>query len=135
MAELSDLQIDAAMEHGRIVRLTEPRATSARFDRSAGRLVVELTNGCIFAVPPQLAQGPENATEDQLAQVNGHGLHWETRCRSLGSRPIGRPVRNGGLCSATSRAGDGLRQRPLRHAQTAPKAGAPADQFAADTLI
>ena len=77
MAELSDLQIDAAMEHGQIVHLTEPRATSARFDRSAGRLVVELTNGCIFAVPPQLAQGPENATEDQLAQVNGHGLHWE----------------------------------------------------------
>ena len=78
MAELSDLQIDAAMEHGRIVRLTEPRATSARFDRSAGRLVVELTNGCIFAVPPQLAQGPENATEDQLAQVRlVHGLHWE----------------------------------------------------------
>ena len=81
MAELSDVQIDAAMERGQIVRLTEPRAASARYDRSAGRLVVELTNGCTFAFPPRQAQGLENATEDQLAQVEilgaGHGLHWE----------------------------------------------------------
>ena len=51
------------------------------YDRSAGRLVVELTNGCIFAFPPRLAQGLENATDDQIAQVEilgaGYGLHWE----------------------------------------------------------
>jgi hypothetical protein len=81
VAELSDRQIDAAVDRGRIARLTEPRAASARYDRSAGHLVVELTNGCVFAFPPRLAHGLENATDDQLAQVEilgaGHGLHWE----------------------------------------------------------
>jgi Protein of unknown function (DUF2442) len=40
------------------------------------------TNGCTFAFPPQLAQGLNSATEDQLAEVevlgSGTGLHWET---------------------------------------------------------
>lgn len=81
MAELSDAEIDAALERGRVARSVEPRAVSARYDRSAGRLVVELTNGCVFAFPPRLAQGLENATENQLSQVEilgtGYGLHWE----------------------------------------------------------
>jgi hypothetical protein len=45
------------------------------------RIIVELTNGCTFAFPPRLAQGLENATADQLAEVEilgrGSGLHWE----------------------------------------------------------
>ena len=44
-------------------------------------MVVELTNGCTFAFPPRPSQGLEDATEDQLAQVEilgvGYGLHWE----------------------------------------------------------
>src|SRR3954462_211855 len=81
MVELTDAQIDAAIERGRAARGAEPRAASARYDRAAGRIVVELTNGCVFAFPPKLAQGLENATEDQLAEVEilgaGYGLHWE----------------------------------------------------------
>jgi hypothetical protein len=81
MAEPSDAEFDAALERGRVARATEPRAASARYDRSAGRVVVELTNGCVFAFPPRLAQGLENATDDQLKQVEilgaGYGLHWE----------------------------------------------------------
>ena len=81
MAELTDAQIDAAAERGRIARLTEPRAANARYDRDAGRVIVELTNGCVFAFPPRLAQGLEVATDDQLASVeilgSGYGLHWE----------------------------------------------------------
>ena len=81
MAELSDAEIDAALERGRLARAIEPRAASARYDRSDGRLVVELTNGCVFAFPPRLAQGLEKATDNQLAQVEiqgaGYGLHWE----------------------------------------------------------
>jgi hypothetical protein len=81
MAEVSDAQIDAALERGRVARLTEPRAKSARYDRSIGQVVVELTSGCTFAFPPRLAQGLEHATEDQLECVEilgaGHGLHWE----------------------------------------------------------
>jgi hypothetical protein len=82
MADLTDAQIDAALDRGAAVRLAEPRAATARYDRALGRVVIELTNGCTFAFPPRLAQGLENASEDHLAEVEilgaGHGLHWET---------------------------------------------------------
>ncbi len=81
MAELTDMQIDAALERGRTAHLHEPRAAAARYDRRSGRVIVELTNGCTFAFPPRLAQGLESATEQQLSQVEilgtGTGLHWE----------------------------------------------------------
>ncbi len=81
MAELTDARIDAAIERGRTARLTEPRARAARYDGRLGRVIVELTNGCTFAFPPRLAQGLEEATDEQLAEVEilgaGYGLHWE----------------------------------------------------------
>ena len=61
--------------------MTEPRAVSARYDRRSGRVIVELTNGCVFAFPSRLAQGLETATQQQLGEVEvwgaGYGLHWE----------------------------------------------------------
>ena len=81
MTELTDTQIDQALDRGRTARLNEPRAAAARYDRRSGRVIVDLTNGCIFAFPPKLAQGLEAATAEQLAQVEilgaGSGLHWE----------------------------------------------------------
>ncbi len=81
MAELTDTGIDAALARGKAARLSEPRAAAARYDPQLDRVVVELTNGCTFAFPPRLAQGLEDATEDQLAGVEvlgaGSGLHWE----------------------------------------------------------
>jgi hypothetical protein len=81
MAELTDADIDAALDRGRALRATEPRAAKARYDRAKGRLVLDLTNGCTFAFPARVAQGLEEATDDQLATVeilgNGYGLHWE----------------------------------------------------------
>lgn len=81
MAELSDEQIDAAIGRGKHALATEPRAASARYDRKLDRIVVDLTNGCTFAFPPRLAQGLEDATDDQLEQIEilgfGYGLHWE----------------------------------------------------------
>jgi len=81
MAELTDARIDAAIERGRTARLTEPRVRAARYDGRLGRIVVELTNGCTFAFPPRLAQGLEEATDEQLAEIKilgaGYGLHWE----------------------------------------------------------
>ena len=81
MAELTDVAIDAALERGRIASGREPRAATARYDRRRGRIVVELTNGCTFAFPPRMAQGLENATDEQLEAVEilgaGYGLHWE----------------------------------------------------------
>jgi hypothetical protein len=81
MADLTDAEIEAALERGRIAWQTEPRAVSARYDHNSGRLIVELTNGCTFAFPPRMAQGLETATDDELATVEilgaGYGLHWE----------------------------------------------------------
>jgi hypothetical protein len=81
MAELSETELAAAEERGRIAARTEPRATRARFDRRRGRIVIELTNGCTFAFPPNLAQGLEHASDAQLAAFEilgaGYGLHWK----------------------------------------------------------
>jgi hypothetical protein len=77
----TDTEIDAAVERGRIARLHEPRAASARYDRATGHVLVELTNGCTFAFPARLAQGLEAATDAELAEIEilgaGYGLHWE----------------------------------------------------------
>ncbi|HEY8287746.1 MAG TPA: DUF2442 domain-containing protein [Acetobacteraceae bacterium] len=81
MTDLTDAQIDAALERGRIARLQEPRAAAARYDRQFDRIIVDLTNGSSFAFPPRLAPGLGTATADQLTQIEilgtGYGLHWE----------------------------------------------------------
>lgn len=81
MAEPTDAEIDKAIALGEALALSEPRAASARYDPSSGRVAVELTNGSAFAFPARLGQGLEDATDDQLAQVavlgSGYGLHWE----------------------------------------------------------
>ncbi len=81
MAELTDAQIDAASERGRLLRSTEPRAANIRYDRQRGRMIVELTNQCSLAFPPRLIQGLEHANDEQLSNVEilgaGFGLHWE----------------------------------------------------------
>ena len=81
MAEPSDAEIDAALARGREVRSAEPRARSARYDGASSRVVIELTNDCIFAFPARLAQGLEEASDEQLAAVEilgaGSGLHWD----------------------------------------------------------
>ena len=81
MDDASDTDLEAAAERGRQLWESEPRATSARYDRKSGRVVVELTNGSTFAFPARLAQGLKDATDDDLAKVEilgeGYGLHWE----------------------------------------------------------
>lgn len=81
MVELTNADIDAAMERGRIAQQTEPRASSARYDKRNSRVIVDLTNGCTFAFPPRMAQGLETATDEELAAIEilgaGYGLHWE----------------------------------------------------------
>lgn len=80
--DISDEEIAAARERGRIADLTEPRASSARYDRKSGRIVIELTNGSTFMFPARHAQGLADASDDDLAQItlmgDGFALHWET---------------------------------------------------------
>lgn len=81
MVDLTDAAHDAALERERAARASEPRAAAARYDRASGRVIVDLENGCPFALPPRLAQELEGASDDQLAAIailgNGYGLHWE----------------------------------------------------------
>jgi hypothetical protein len=81
MAELTDDAIEAALERGRRLRATEPRAAGARIDPRTGRVTVELVNGCAFVFPARSVQGLEAATDADLAAVEllpqGRGLHWE----------------------------------------------------------
>ena len=81
MDKLTNAEIDVAIERSRVVRASEPRAVTARYDGDADRVTVEIENGCVFAFPPGLVQDLSGATRDQLAQVevigNGYGLYWQ----------------------------------------------------------
>jgi hypothetical protein len=82
MVELTDAEIEAANARGRHYYETHPHALSARYDRKADRVIVELASGATFAFPPRLVQGLIDATPEQIAEVEvagaGYGLHWET---------------------------------------------------------
>jgi hypothetical protein len=74
-------QYEDAVARGERALSTEPRAQRAYYDRKKKRLVVDLTNGCAFMLPPALVQGLKDATPDELAEVEvmpyGFALHWE----------------------------------------------------------
>jgi hypothetical protein len=59
---------------------TEPRAESAYYDARHGRVVIELTNGCVFMFPAHLAQGLRNASARDLGEIEvmarGVALRW-----------------------------------------------------------
>lgn len=75
------LMIAEAERRGEAISSDEPRATSALYDAPSGRVIVELANGCGFLFPARSVQGLENATDEDLAEVEvlglGVGLHWE----------------------------------------------------------
>jgi len=79
--EPSDAEIEEARERAEREALIEPRAASARYDAETGRILIELTNGCLFGFVPSAREFLANATPEQLAVVTvpigGEGLHWE----------------------------------------------------------
>lgn len=80
MARTSDNKLDAADARGRAMLDTEPRAASARYDRTTGRVQIDLTNGCAYAFPAKLVQDLQGAGDDELADIEidglGFNLHW-----------------------------------------------------------
>ena len=81
MAEKTfDEEYVAAVRAAALADVTEPRAKSARYDRRAKRIVVELLSGATFIFPPELAQGLAGASPAELADVqvtpSGAGLRW-----------------------------------------------------------
>jgi Protein of unknown function (DUF2442) len=61
---------------------TEPRAESVHYDEAGNLIVIKLKSGAIFSFPPRLAQGLEDASPKQLADVwlppSGSSIHWES---------------------------------------------------------
>lgn len=70
-----------AIERAKRADKNEPRAKSAFYDTQNRRIVVELTNGCTFLFPPELAEGLQNANAETLSDVritpSGAGLEFE----------------------------------------------------------
>ena len=81
MVELTREELTAARAAGHLRRATEPHASSARYDRKSHRIVVELESGATFTFPPHLVEGLDDATAEELADIellgDGFGLHWE----------------------------------------------------------
>lgn len=101
----SDAQAEAAQARGRAMMAEEPRAVAARYDARSERIVVELISGATFAFPPRLVQGLEDATAEQLAELEvigvGFALHWETLKAENRDSPYfseGRMQRNQQFC-------------------------------------
>lgn len=81
MVDITDEEIEAAQERGRIADATEPRANAAHYDQKTGLIVLALRNGSTFAVPAALLQGLETATDAQRSGLevwdDGFALSWE----------------------------------------------------------
>lgn len=74
-------QVPAARARERRERRQGLRASAARHDRSAGRIVLELTNGCQFAFPVAMIPALRSASPSELAAVeidpSGGALRWD----------------------------------------------------------
>ena len=82
MGQMIEAELEAAERVGQLLLETEPRAATARYDFIAGRVVIDLINGCAYAFPPRLVPDLQEAGADDLALVEvdglGFNLHWPT---------------------------------------------------------
>lgn len=70
-----------ATQQGEADRAHSSIPASVRFDEASGRIIVEFTNGAAFMLPARSIQGLENASVQQLHEVEllgETGLHWES---------------------------------------------------------
>ena len=78
--ELTDDMIERANQCGSEERKRNPVATSARYDRRIGRVVIALSSGLELAFAPHLVQGLEAAKPSDLLDVeispSGLGVHF-----------------------------------------------------------
>ena len=78
--ELTDEMIAQANQRGAEARKRSPVATSVRYDRRIGRVVIVLSSGLELAFSPHLAQGLEAAKPRDLQEIeispSGLGVHF-----------------------------------------------------------
>ncbi|MFF2320938.1 DUF2442 domain-containing protein [Agrobacterium sp. NPDC058088] len=81
MVDVSDAELAAARERWRQERAGRPIPVSVRFEAASARIIVDFNNGASFMVPARAIEGLQDATAEQLADVEllgETGLHWET---------------------------------------------------------
>ncbi len=75
-------QIPAGRARERRERKKGLRASTARYDQASRRIVLELTNGYLFAFPVGAVSALKGATDSQLSAVqldpSGGALRWES---------------------------------------------------------
>ena len=80
MEPVTNEQLRIAESRGRELFHAEPRAIAAHYDQAAGRVVIDLTNGCAYAFPARLIQDLHAASDRHLARIvvdgAGFNLHW-----------------------------------------------------------
>jgi len=80
MAGVTDAQLRDAEARGRELAEQAPRATSARYDKPSGRIVIELLNDCAYAFPAKRVQDLQEASASDLARIEvdgaGFNLHF-----------------------------------------------------------
>lgn len=80
MVEISDAELAAAKERWQEERAGCPIPVAVRFDTASARVIVDFSNGASFMFPPRALEGLQDATLEQLGdvQILGEtGLHWE----------------------------------------------------------
>ena len=85
----TDEEIEAqSLKAHEAARLREEKgvyATSARYDRVADRVVIELKNGITLMFPPHLAQGLAGASPEELEDVTISPAGWTVDWKKLGA--------------------------------------------------
>jgi Protein of unknown function (DUF2442) len=83
MADLAEAELRRAEARGRKMLEMEPRAVAAHYDVAAGRVVIDLANGCAYAFPAQRVQDLHGASGEDLAKVEFDGAGFNLRWPSL----------------------------------------------------
>lgn len=87
-------QIPAARLKARRSRRVEPHAAAAGYHSEARRLIVELTNGAVLAVPVELFADLREAGDEDLAQVTvgpaGLSVQWHALDQDLSIEGLAR---------------------------------------------
>lgn len=82
MVDITDEEIEAATARGEESLRNDPHAAAVRYDAKSGRLILDLTNGCTFAIPADLLQFVRDLPPEEIAKVQllghfGSILEWE----------------------------------------------------------
>lgn len=75
-----EAEIDVIRERMRREHPGEPRVEGARYDHATSRVLVELSNGCVFGFPVWMVPGTSQATPEELERIQlepfGEAVLW-----------------------------------------------------------